>query len=36
VGVFGGVAHVFLGLISPLNRRSSSLTSFNSCAQCLK
>jgi hypothetical protein len=35
VGVFGAVLHVFLGLISPLNRRSSSLVSFNSCAHCL-
>ena len=35
-GVFGEGLHVFLGLISPLSKRSSSLVSFSSFAHCLK
>ena len=34
-GAFHKVVHVFFGLISPLNTRSSSPESFNSCAHCL-
>jgi hypothetical protein len=35
-GAVRKMVHVFLGLISPLNRRSNSVVSFSSCAHCLK